>query len=162
MKKRVIPPAVSYRIGFTPLDLEVDMFFPQLHALCPSADEQQVRKWLSAFGGRLLRHIQTVLGKAAAAGIDQAIDIILDPEYYEHRLQRDRRRNKEWSAKRQLERQELERRKREPTAEDIERHRQYIENQIAWHRSSLEKYLKELANIQQPPLETMKPAGRLA
>lgn len=149
-------PAVTYRIGFTPLDLTINDYFHSLQRLCPDADQEKLRAWLRLFSERLLRNIQTQLGKAATAGVDQAVDIILDPAYYERRLKSSRKRREELAVRREQEQKEEERRKREgPTPEEIAANRRNIEGMIDYYKRQYWQSVEQLKKIDKPKKPTL-------
>lgn len=162
-RRKRTPPAVTYRVNFTPLSNKVDEFLPYFAAVFPASDQAVVKHWLEKFGNSLIRSIQSDLGRAATAGIDEAIATILDPAYYEHRLKSLRERSKTRAERREEKRKEETRRVLEgPTPEQAAMERRHIEDMLSYHRSGVEHYLVKLQTIDQPKLAAMEPAGRPA
>src|SRR5271157_5524519 len=121
-KTRVIPMVVSKRNHFRPADELVEDALPLLPDQFKHPD---FRKWLTRYTETVIKSVASHFGLAASRGIEQAAELLCDPDYYETRRQQRAKGRRDWQE--QQARQEWERLERLncPTAEQIE-------EQIKW------------------------------
>jgi hypothetical protein len=139
-----IPAVVSKRNEFQPADELVEEVLPYL----PEQYKQPAfRKWLTDYTERVIRRVASHFAVAASRGIEQAAELLCDPEFYETRRQKRTRQRLLW--KEEQAKQEWERIERMncPTAEQIAEQVRWAERQVAYHQAELEKYEKNLERL---------------
>lgn len=139
-----IQPIVSKRNEFTPADEFVENAMPMLPA---QFQHENFRGWLLRYTETVIQGVARHFGTAAERGIEQAANLLCDPEFYETR----RKKRSEWNRKMREDqvKQDWERIERQmcPTAEQIEDQIKWGENQIFYHRGQIEKYKATLEKL---------------
>lgn len=140
------PNVVSKRNEFTPADEFVEDAMGHLPAQFQHAD---FRPWLLRYTELVIKRVAYHFSTAADRGIQQAAELLCDPEFYETRKRRrleQRRKWKEEEAKQEWERIE---RKHCPTAEQIDQQIKWATQQIEYHTEQLTKYEAALERLQE-------------
>lgn len=138
------PNIVSKRNEFTPADEFVEGAIPNLPEQFQHAT---FRAWLLRYTETVIRGVAYHFSTAADRGIQQAAELLCDPEFYETRKKR--RENQRRSWKEQQAKQEWERIERQlcPTAEQIAQQIASCTNQVEYHTSQIEKYKATLERL---------------
>ena len=143
-KPRAIPMVVSKRNEFTPADEFVENALPYLPDLFKHPD---FRAWLLRYTESVIKGVASHFGLAASRGIEQAAELLCDPEFYETRRERrakQRQRFQEQQAKQEWDRIE---RLNCPTAEQIAQQIRWSEGQVAYHQAELDKHEARLEQL---------------
>lgn len=139
-----VPAIVSKRNQFKAADELVEDALPFLPDQFKHPDFQ---KWLLRYTETVIKSVAEHYGLAASRGIEQAADLLCDPEFYETR----RRRRAKWrrDMQEQIAKQEWERLERQncPTAEQIAQQIQFAERQVEYHHVSMGRYEQEAARL---------------
>lgn len=145
MKKAgAIPAVVSKRNEFSPADELVENHLPYLPEQFKHPD---FRKWLTRYTEAVIKRVAHHFAVAAERGIEQAANLLCDPEFYETRRQRRaewRRKMRENEAQAEWERLE---RLNCPTAEQIAEQIKWSERQVEYHRVELTKHEENLKRL---------------
>jgi hypothetical protein len=139
-----IPAVVSKRNEFTPADEFVENNLPYLPQ---EFQHVNFRKWLLEYTERVIRGVAHHFGTAAERGIEQAANLLCDPDFYETKRQRRakwRKDMKDQEAKQEFDRME---RKLCPTAEQIAQDIKWAKQQLAYHEDGVEKCSATLAHL---------------
>lgn len=139
-----IPPVVSKRNAFTPADEFVENAIPYLPQ---EFQHVNFRKWLLEYTERVIRGVAHHFGTAAERGIEQAANLLCDPEFYVTKRQRRAKwlkAMKDDQAKQEFDRME---RKLCPTAEQIAQDIKWAEQQLAYHEEAAEKSRAALVHL---------------
>ena len=139
-----VPAIVSKRNHFHSADELVEDALPFLP---DQFKHPNFRQWLLRYTETVIKSVAAHYGLAASRGIEQAAELLCDPDYYETRRQyraKMRRDMKEQAAKQEWERLE---RKNCPTAEQIAEQVRWTENQIDYHHVAMGRYEQELARL---------------
>lgn len=141
---RLIPPVVSKRNDFSPADEFVENALPFL----PDPYKQpDFRAWLMRYTESVIKGIASHFGVAASRGIEQAAELLCDPEFYETRRQRRAKERRNWQeqqAKQEWDRIEA---LNCPTAEQLARQIRNYEQQLAYHETEVEKCQASLERL---------------
>lgn len=128
----------------------------------PEWDEKRIagfREFLRHFAEQVLSGSSHDLADAAGRGIQQAIELIKDPQYYEKRKIAANKRTAARAAKRKVEREQEQIRKViGPSPEEISNLRRRYEYDIRWHTDALAASRKKLSelNEQNPPISSVQ------
>jgi hypothetical protein len=139
-----IPAVVSKRNEFTPADEFVENAIPYLPA---QYQDDKFRYWLLKYTETVIRGVASHFGTAAERGIEQAAELLCDPEFYQTRRQKRakwRQQMEEQSAKQKWEAME---RRLCPTADQIAHDIKWFEEQIEYHESSAAKCKDNLERL---------------
>jgi hypothetical protein len=128
-----IPAVVSKRNEFSPADELVENAIPYL-----PKEFQHVNfsAWLLKYTEGVIRGVASHFGVAATRGIEQASELLCDPEFYQTRKQRrakEKQRMQEYQAKQEWE--QIEHRLC-PTADQIAHDIKWCEDKLAYHQNS--------------------------
>lgn len=143
-KPRAIPAVVSKRNEFSPADELVETHLPYLPEQFKHPD---FRKWLTRYTEAVIKKVAHHFGVAAERGIEQAAELLCDPEFYETRRQKRanwRRQMADQTAKQEWERME---RQMCPTAEQIAEQIKWSEEQVKYHQVELAKHETNLERL---------------
>jgi hypothetical protein len=138
---RKVPLIVSKRNQFTPADELVE------DALIRMPDQfkhPDFKSWLLRYTETVIKSVASHFGIAAQRGIEQAADLLCDPEFYETRRQRRAKylqEMREQKAKQEWERAEL---GNCPTEDQIKQQISWIQGQIKYHEQSAANYTQKL------------------
>lgn len=138
------PNIVSKRNDFTPADEFVEEELPYLPEQFQHAN---FRPWLLRYTESVIKRVALHFSTAADRGIQQAAELLCDPDFYETRKKR--RENQRRSWKEQQAKQEWDRIEATmcPTAEQIAQQIQSCTNQLAYHTEQAEKYKVTLERL---------------
>ena len=131
------PNVVSKQNHFTPADEFVEEAMPYL----PEQFKHiSFRPWLLRYTEGVIKQVATHFGTAAERGIEQAAELLCDPNFYETRKKRRAEQRRNW--KEQEAKQEWDRIERQhcPTAEQIAQQIKWSTDQIAYHSDQMEKH----------------------
>ncbi len=139
-----IPAVVSKRNEFQPADELVEEALPFM----PEQYRQPAfRKWLTGYTETVIRRVSCHFAVAASRGIEQAAELLCDPEFYETRRQRRAKRRRDWQEEQAKQERERIERLNCPTADQIAEQVRWAEGQVAYHQAELEKYEKNLERL---------------
>lgn len=140
------PNIVSKRNQFTPADEFVEDAMPYLPE---QFKHDSFRAWLLRYTETVIKGVAYHFSTAADKGIQQAADLLCDPEFYETRKKRRAEQKRSW--KEQEAKQEWERIEKQhcPTAEQITQQIKSCTGQVAYHTEQLEKYKAALEHWQE-------------
>lgn len=138
------PNVVSKRNEFTPADEFVEN---AMGYLPEQFQHVSFRPWLLRYTETVIKGVAYHFSTAADKGIQQAAELLCDPEYYETRKKRRAEQRRSW--KEQEAKQNWERIERQhcPTAEQIAQQIASCTNQITYHTDQLEKYKATLERL---------------
>jgi hypothetical protein len=143
-KPTKIPPIVSQRNHFRPADELVEN---ALYRLPDQFKHPDFRPWLVQYTETVIKSVASHFGMAAQRGIEQAADLLCDPNFYEKRRQQraaSTQQMKEHRAKEEWERNE---RLLAPTAEQIENQIKSCERTLSYHQEQAAKSEADLARL---------------
>jgi hypothetical protein len=131
-----IPAVVSKRNEFTPADEFVENAIPYLPE---QFQHEKFHYWLLKYTETVIKGVAHHFGVAAERGIEQAAELLCDPEFYQTR--RARRSKQRQQIQDQVDKQKWEAMERRlcPTAEQIQHDIKWCEGQLAYHESGVEK-----------------------
>ena len=92
-----VPPVVSKRNEFHSADELVENALPRLPDQFQHPD---FRKWLTAYTETTIKSVAMHFATAASRGIEQAAELLCDPEFYETRRQRRAKWRQGWRNRR--------------------------------------------------------------
>ena len=139
-----IPAVVSKRNEFTPADEFVENVMPYLPA---QFQHENFRPWLLKYTETVIRGVSHHFGVAATRGIEQAAELLCDPEFYQTRKQRrakEKQRMEEYQAKQNWEWIE---RRLCPTAEQIAHDIKWCEDQLSYHHTQAQHCEDRLSSL---------------
>lgn len=139
-----IPAVVSKRNEFTPADEFVENALPYLPA---QFQHENFRPWLLKYTEGVIRGVAHHFGVAATRGIEQAAELLCDPEFYQTRKQRrakEKQRMEEYQAKQNWDQME---RRLCPTADQVAHDIKWCEDQLAYHQNSAKNCESRLASL---------------
>jgi hypothetical protein len=144
-----MPPAVSKRNHFESVGLLVEDAFRNLPEEYRSPKLEQ---WLRWFAERLVRSVADNFATAAESGIQQAANLICDPDYYATLRERRRRHIERMKTDRARQEQEYQERRQCPTPQQIEQEIARLEQWIPEGEARLQSMKARLEQ-----LRAMKP-----
>lgn len=139
-----VPAVVSKRNQFDSAEELVEDALPYLPE---QFKHPGFESWLQHYTETVIHRVAHSFSVAAERGIQQASELLCDPEYYATKRQRrarERRRWKEELAKQQMERIEC---MKCPTAEQIRNQIMVCKQQAEYHREQLALYEKSLERL---------------
>lgn len=141
---RRVPPIVSKRNEFSPADEFVETHVQNLPDQFKHPD---FRVWLLRYTETVIKGIASDFGIAASRGIEQAANLLCDPEFYETRRKRRAKRRRDMAESQA--KQDWERIERDncPTAEQIAEQVSWAERQIAYHQRQEIFYQQRLVEL---------------
>lgn len=144
MKPVKVPPIVSRRNHFRAAD---ELVQDALELMPDQFKHEKFEAWLLRYTETVIKSVASHYGLAAQRGIEQAADLLCDPEYYAKRREHRAEARKQWRE--QQAKQEWERAERQlaPTAEQIEDSIKWNERQLAYYQGLVEKHEIALAKI---------------
>src|ERR1035438_2245151 len=133
--KNEIPPVVSGRNHLPQIDdyVELAIHDPRLGF----EDSESMHAALRYVLKRFAYSITLAMQKASDNGMNQALALIEDPEYYGNTKRRRDLSMKRKKEKWDIENQERIRREMNPTPKDIAQNRKWLSDMVAYHRRSL-------------------------
>lgn len=137
-------PVVSKRNEFHPADELVEYAMMRMPDQFKHPD---FRGWLVRYTETTIKTVASHFGVAAQRGIEQAAELLCDPEFYETRKKRrseNTKRMREERAKQDWERNE---RLLTPTAEQIEDQIKWAEREQSYHQSKLNEIEAKLQTL---------------
>lgn len=135
---------VSQRNHFESAD---DLVENAIYQLPDQFKHPDFRIWMVKYTERVVRSVASAFGTGAQRGIEQAAELMCDPNFYETKRKRraeNTKRMKEDRAKQDWERVE---RTLTPTAEQIEDQVKWRTSQISYHQSQINDHEKELGRL---------------
>jgi hypothetical protein len=152
-ESRTVPAVVSKRNQFTPADEFVEdalPYFPE------QLRNPALKGFLLRYTESVIRHVADHFAVAASRGIEQAAQLLCDPEFYA--TARERRKKQRLLWKEQLAKQEWDRIEQLncPTAEQIEKQIMFSEKQLDYHREQLAVYEKNLERLRSMVLKNIR------
>jgi hypothetical protein len=143
-KPRTVPSIVSKRNQFRPAEEFVEdalPYFPE------QLRNPALKGWLLRYTEGVIRGVADHFSVAASRGIEQAAQLLCDPEFYATARERRAKQRRQWQE--QLAKQEWDRIEQSncPTAEQIEKQIQYTERQIIYNREQLAAHEKNLERL---------------
>jgi hypothetical protein len=137
-------PIVSKRNQFTPADELVAEHLPDLP---DQFKHPNFRAWLLRYTETVIKSVASHFGIAAQRGIEQAADLLCDPEFYETRKRRKDKLRSE--LRRQEAEQKFERFQRIhcPTQEQIDDSIRWAQRQIEYHDAQSAEYTKQIMDL---------------
>ena len=147
------PPVVGRRNHFTPVENYVDLALhdPRLNL----SDNPEARAVLTALVTRTLQEARNALAVGAERGIGQAMNLLLDPEFYgASKVIRSRQRGKYLDQRRAEESVRLQR-EMDPTPEDILQKKAWLVQMVEYHTKALIEARGKLQEFESSPITAM-------
>lgn len=157
-KTRTIPTIVSKRNEFRPADELVEDALPHLPDQFKHPD---FRVWLLRYTEACIKSVASHFGIAAQRGIEQAAELLCDPDFYETRRQRRTERNKKMKEERAKQEWERIERTLAPTVEQIEESIKWNERQLAYYQGIVLKHEEALHKLRQTAPKHLQVAPRI-
>jgi hypothetical protein len=139
-----IPAVVSKRNEFTPADELVENALVYLPNQYQCVD---FRKWLTHYTETVIKSVAHHFGVAAERGIEQAAELLCDPEFYETRRQKRAKMRRDFMEQQAKQNWEQIERLNCPTAEQIAEQIKWSESQVAYHQGQLDKHEANLERL---------------
>lgn len=156
---RKTPPIVSKRNHFSPADEFVEN---HLFHLPKEYQHENFRKWLLHYTEVVIRGVARDFGTAAERGIEQAANLLCDPEFYETKKQeraRWRKQMKEDKVKQDWERLEKE---TCPTKEQIAKDIDWHERQVTYYIAQADAYQRKVDDLKEKASRIVESAWEIS
>lgn len=143
-KPNAIPAVVSKRNQFTPAEEFVEdalPYFPE------QLRNPALKGWLLRYTEGVIRGVADHFSVAASRGIEQAAQLLCDPEFYATARERRRKQRRLWAEQQAQQEWDRIEQRNCPTAEQIEKQILFSEQQLAYHREQLTAYEKNLDRL---------------
>lgn len=106
------------------------------------------RKWCQSYTERVVREVAMSFATAAASGIQQAANLICNPDFYETRKRTNERQTKKWKEEHARQQWEHVQRRECPTAEQIAQEVKNLNGRITYCQGEIAEATKRLGELQ--------------
>jgi hypothetical protein len=149
-----IPPVVGKRNHFHSIGELVDQY---CYRLKPEFKTPEMRAFFEHFADSVMRAVSRDFATAAERGIEQAVKLISDPEYYDTLKARRRRNLEEHEKYEQKQIQERLEREQCPTAAQVEQMRDTLTENIERYERQVRAWKERLAALPKNPKHVRMP-----